>query len=158
MRERLGLPALDTSTAASAASWRWWHLPAARVPRPLAGGAERHVVGPLIWEPPAADVELPAGDDPLVLIAPSTAQDPEHRLLSAALRGSPTRRCACLPPKPPPASARPARPANARVVDWLSYARTMPHCDVVVCHAGHGTLVARSPAAVPSSPAPPSAT
>ncbi|MGH2865148.1 MAG: glycosyltransferase, partial [Solirubrobacteraceae bacterium] len=32
-------------------------------------------------------------------------------------------------------------PANARVVDWVSYARTMPHCDVVVCHAGHGTLV-----------------
>ena len=32
-------------------------------------------------------------------------------------------------------------PANARVVDWVSYARTMPLCDVVVCHAGHGTLV-----------------
>ena len=31
-------------------------------------------------------------------------------------------------------------PANARLVDWLSYARTMPHCDAVVCHAGHGTL------------------
>ncbi len=32
-------------------------------------------------------------------------------------------------------------PANARVVEWVSYARTMPACDVVVCHAGHGTLV-----------------
>ncbi len=32
-------------------------------------------------------------------------------------------------------------PDNARVVDWVSYSRTMPHCDVVVCHAGHGTLV-----------------
>jgi UDP:flavonoid glycosyltransferase YjiC (YdhE family) len=32
-------------------------------------------------------------------------------------------------------------PANARLVDWVSYSRTMPHCDVVVCHAGHGTLV-----------------
>ena len=31
-------------------------------------------------------------------------------------------------------------PANARLVDWLSYARTMPRCDVVVCHGGHGTL------------------
>ena len=28
-------------------------------------------------------------------------------------------------------------------MDWLSYARTMPLCDAVVCHAGHGT-VARS--------------
>ncbi len=40
-----------------------------------------------------------------------------------------------LPPVPLPV------PDNARVVDWVSYARTMPHCDVVVCHAGHGTLV-----------------
>jgi UDP:flavonoid glycosyltransferase YjiC (YdhE family) len=34
-------------------------------------------------------------------------------------------------------------PANARIVDWVSYVRTMPLCDAVVCHAGHGT-VARS--------------
>ena len=34
-------------------------------------------------------------------------------------------------------------PGNARLVDWVSYARTMPLCDAVVCHAGHGT-VARS--------------
>ena len=40
-----------------------------------------------------------------------------------------------LPPRPLPV------PANARVVDWVSYSRTMPLCDVVVCHAGHGTLV-----------------
>ena len=32
-------------------------------------------------------------------------------------------------------------PGNARLVEWLSYSRTMPACDVVVCHAGHGTLV-----------------
>jgi UDP:flavonoid glycosyltransferase YjiC (YdhE family) len=32
-------------------------------------------------------------------------------------------------------------PPNARVVEWVSYSRTMPLCDVVVCHAGHGTLV-----------------
>ena len=31
-------------------------------------------------------------------------------------------------------------PANARLVDWVSYARVMPLCDVVVCHGGHGTL------------------
>jgi hypothetical protein len=32
-------------------------------------------------------------------------------------------------------------PANARLVEWVSYAQTMPHCDVVVCHGGHGTVV-----------------
>jgi UDP:flavonoid glycosyltransferase YjiC (YdhE family) len=100
-----------------------------------------HVVGPLMWEPQTDDVELPVGDDPLVLIAPSTAQDPDHRLLYAALRGladAPVRVLATwnrrLPSKPLPV------PANARVVEWVSYARTMPRCDVVVCHAGHGTL------------------
>jgi UDP:flavonoid glycosyltransferase YjiC (YdhE family) len=100
-----------------------------------------HVVGPLMWEPPTADVELPPGADPLVLIAPSTAQDPEHRLLGAALRGladAPVRVLATwnrrLPSRPLPV------PPNARVVEWVSYARTMPRCEVVVCHAGHGTL------------------
>jgi UDP:flavonoid glycosyltransferase YjiC (YdhE family) len=32
-------------------------------------------------------------------------------------------------------------PANARLVDWVSYARAMPRCAAVVCHAGHGTVV-----------------
>jgi MGT family glycosyltransferase len=100
-----------------------------------------HVVGPLMWEPPASDVELPLGDAPLVLIAPSTAQDSEHRLLRAALRGledAPVRVLATWNRRLPP---RPLRvPANARVVEWVSYSRTMPDCDVVVCHAGHGTL------------------
>ncbi len=100
------------------------------------------VVGPLMWEPPTEDVELPPGDAPLVLIAPSTAQDPEHRMLAAALRGladAPVRVLATWNRRPPP-RALPV-PDNARLVEWLSYARTMPQCDVVVCHAGHGTLV-----------------
>ena len=32
-------------------------------------------------------------------------------------------------------------PPNAVLVPWLSYSQTMPLCDVVVCHGGHGTLV-----------------
>ena len=32
-------------------------------------------------------------------------------------------------------------PPNTRLVEWVSYARTMPRCDVVVCHGGHGTVV-----------------
>lgn len=100
------------------------------------------VVGPLMWEPPFGEVELPPGDDPLVLVAPSTVQDPEHRLLRAAVCGlasSPVRVLATLNRRP---LDRPLRlPANARLVDWVSYAKTMPRCDVVVCHGGHGTVV-----------------
>jgi UDP:flavonoid glycosyltransferase YjiC (YdhE family) len=146
-RMRLGLPALEhvhggiSSQLALVATF-----PQLEYPR--AWPAHAHVIGPLMWEPPARDVELPSrsagGRDelPLVLIAPSTAQDAEHRLLTAALRGladAPVRVLATwnrrVPPRPLPA------PANARLVEWVSYSRTMPHCAVVVCHAGHGTLV-----------------
>jgi UDP:flavonoid glycosyltransferase YjiC (YdhE family) len=113
-----------------------------RLEYPRAWPPHVHVVGPLLWEPPTEEVTLPPGDAPLVLVAPSTSQDPDHRLLHAALRGladAPVRVLATwnrrLPSRPLPV------PDNARLVDWVSYARTMPHCDVVVCHAGHGTLV-----------------
>jgi UDP:flavonoid glycosyltransferase YjiC (YdhE family) len=115
-------------------------FPQLEYPRPWPDNV--HVVGPLMWEPPTPDVDLPPGDAPLVLVAPSTAQDTEHRLLAAALRGladAPVRVLATwnrrLPPRPLPV------PENTRLVEWVSYARTMPRCDVVVCHAGHGTLV-----------------
>jgi UDP:flavonoid glycosyltransferase YjiC (YdhE family) len=108
---------------------------------PRSWPANTHVVGPLMWEPPADDVELPPGDGPLVLVAPSTAQDPEHRLLRAALEGlasAPVRVLATWNRRLPPIPLR--VPDNARVVEWVSYSRTMPRCDVVVCHGGHGTL------------------
>ena len=47
--------------------------------------AHVHVTGPMVFELPYPDVELPEGDGPLVLVAPSTAQDPECRLVRAAL-------------------------------------------------------------------------
>jgi UDP:flavonoid glycosyltransferase YjiC (YdhE family) len=40
-------------------------------------------------------------------------------------------------------------PPNARLVEWVSYTRTMPLCDAVVCHAGHGTLVRSLASGVP---------
>ena len=139
-RARVGLPPLAhvhggiSRRLALVASF-----PQLEYPRTRPTGA--HVVGPLMWEPPAEPVQPPPGNEPLVLVAPSTAHDAEHRLLRAALRGladQPVRVLATwnrrLPPRPLPV------PANARVVDWVSYSRTMPLCDVVICHAGHGTL------------------
>ena len=100
-----------------------------------------HVVGPLLWEPPFGPTEPPAGDRPLVLLAPSTAQDPEQRLLRAALAGlggEPIRVLATSNRRPLPGPVE--VPANTRLVDWLSYAKTMPRCAAVICHAGHGTM------------------
>ncbi|MBA2505198.1 MAG: glycosyl transferase, partial [Thermoleophilaceae bacterium] len=84
------------------------------------------VTGPLMWEQPFGEVELPPGDAPLVLVAPSTSQDPKQRMLRAALEGladEPVRVIATTNRRGYPV---PSAPANARVVDWLSYARTMP--------------------------------
>jgi MGT family glycosyltransferase len=100
-----------------------------------------HVVGPVMWEPAFEHVEPPPGDAPLVLVAPSTAQDPDHRLLRAALAGladEPLRVLATWNRRPvrEPVSVA----ANSRLVEWLSYSQTMPGCALVICHAGHGTL------------------
>ena len=54
------------------------------------------------------------------------------------LAGAPVRVLATL--NRAPGSEASEVPANARLVPWLSYARTMPTCDVVVCHGGHGTV------------------
>jgi UDP:flavonoid glycosyltransferase YjiC (YdhE family) len=140
-RASLGLPPLDYTHGGTS---RELALVATfpQLEYPRAWPPHAHVVGPLMWEPPAADVELPPGDAPLVLVAPSTAQDPSHRMLHAALRGladAPVRVLATWNRRLPSRSL--PVPANTRVVDWVSYARTMPLCDVVVCHAGHGTLV-----------------
>jgi len=100
------------------------------------------VVGPLMWEPPGEPVDPPPGDGPVVLVAPSTAQDPEHRLLRAALEGlasEPVRVIATYNGRAP--SPPVAVPGNAVLVPWLSYSRTMPACDLVVAHGGHGTLM-----------------
>jgi UDP:flavonoid glycosyltransferase YjiC (YdhE family) len=114
-------------------------FPQLEYPRSWPAGV--HVVGPLMWEPPFAAVDPPAGRDPLVLVAPSTAQDPEHRLLRAALaglRGEPVRVLATWNRRP---LGRPVEvPANTRLVEWVSYSKTMPACSLVICHAGHGTM------------------
>jgi len=76
-------------------------------------------------------------------VAPSTAHDADGALLRAALDGladEPVRVIATWNGRRPPWLDGYRVPANAVLVDWLSYAGTMPRCDVVVCHGGHGTL------------------
>jgi UDP:flavonoid glycosyltransferase YjiC (YdhE family) len=103
--------------------------------------AEAVITGPLEFELPHPLVELPAGDDPLVLVASSTAQDPECALIRrsfAGLEREPVRVIATTNGHTP---ARPIDvPANGMLVDWLSYSQVMAAADLVVCHGGHGTL------------------
>ncbi len=125
-------------------------FPQLEYPRPVRDPWVR-VTGPLLWEQAFGEVELPPGDGPLVLVAPSTVQDPRGVLLAAALEGlagEPVRVLASTNRRASAASGVRV-PANARLVDWLSYAQTMPRCAVVVCHAGHGTVVRALSCGVP---------
>jgi UDP:flavonoid glycosyltransferase YjiC (YdhE family) len=140
-RERVGLPPLEhhhggiSHQLALVGTFPQLEYPRARVDPWV------RVTGPLMWEQPFGDVEPPPGDDPLVLVAPSTAQDPEHRMLRAALEGlagEPLRVLATVNRRPP--SSPIDVPENARLVDWLSYVRTMPMCSAVISHGGHGTM------------------
>jgi MGT family glycosyltransferase len=100
-----------------------------------------HVTGPMPFELPHEDIELPPGDDPLVLVAPSTSQDPDNHLVRsalAALGGQPVRVLATTNRVVP---SHPIEvPANAILVDWLSYSQVMPESALVICHGGHGTV------------------
>jgi UDP:flavonoid glycosyltransferase YjiC (YdhE family) len=104
------------------------------------------VVGPMEFELPADGVMVPAGEGPLVVVAPSTAQDPEGRLVRAALDGLAEEPVRVLATTNRPGKPLPAAPPNAVVVEWLGYSQAMAAADLVVCHGGHGT-VARALAA-----------
>lgn len=140
-REQLGLPPVDRLYGGlSQELCLVGTFPQLEYPRQWPG--EVHVVGPLLWEPAFHEVEPPWGSAPLVVVAPSTAQDSQQRLLLAALEGlagEPVRVLATWNRRPPPVTVR--VPANARLVEWISYSRTMPASALVICHGGHGTLV-----------------
>ena len=139
-RARLGLPPLPyVHTGLSRDLTLVGTLPQLEYPRDWPGWLR--VVGPLMWEPPGELVEPPPGVGPVVLIAPSTAQDAEHALLRASLAGlagEPVRVIATFNGREPDPAVE--VPGNAVLVPWLSYSKTMPACDVVVSHGGHGTL------------------
>jgi UDP:flavonoid glycosyltransferase YjiC (YdhE family) len=86
----------------------------------------------------------------VVLVAPSTSHDPGQRLVRAAVEGlrqTELRMIAVTNRRPLP---RPARASSrARLVDWLSYERTMPRCSLVICLGGFGTLARSLSSGVP---------
>jgi UDP:flavonoid glycosyltransferase YjiC (YdhE family) len=95
----------------------------------------------MTFELPHPEIELPPGDEPLVLVAPSTAHDSDNRLVRAslaALAEEPVRVVATTNRVVP---RRPIEvPPNALLVDWLSYSQLMPIASLVISHGGHGTV------------------
>jgi len=99
------------------------------------------ITGPLTFEIPHPETDLPPGEEPLVLVAPSTAHDSDNHLVRtalAALAKEPVRVVATTNRVKP---RRPIEvPRNAVLVDWLSYTQLMPAASLVVSHGGHGTV------------------
>lgn len=139
-REKAGLPATDRFHGGTSRELAMVAtLPQLEYPRRWAGHV--HVTGPMEFEADSPDVEMPEGEGPLVLVAASTAQDPECRLVRTALEAladEPVRVVATtnghMPTDPIEV------PANARLYGWLRYSQAMADADLVVCHGGHGTV------------------
>ena len=139
-RSRLGLPPIDrfhggiSPDLALVATY-----PQLEYPRRWPAGVE--ITGPMAFELPHPDVELPPGDEPLVLVAPSTAHDSDNQLVRtalAALAEEPVRVVATTNRVAP---QHPIEvPANAVLVEWLSYSQLMPAASLVISHGGHGTV------------------
>jgi UDP:flavonoid glycosyltransferase YjiC (YdhE family) len=99
------------------------------------------VTGPLFFELAAEEVEIPEGVGPLVVVAPSTSQDPECELVRVALEAladEPVRVLATTNRHRPEVPIE--VPGNAVLVDWMPYTQVMAAADVVICHGGHGTV------------------
>jgi UDP:flavonoid glycosyltransferase YjiC (YdhE family) len=98
------------------------------------------LTGPMFFELLHPEIELPEGDGPLVLVAASTAQDYEGKLIRVALEAladEPVRVVATTNRQAPTGGIE--VPGNAVLVDWVSYSQVMPEADLVISHGGHGT-------------------
>jgi UDP:flavonoid glycosyltransferase YjiC (YdhE family) len=140
-RARLGLPPLERFHGGiSERLTIVGTFPQLEYPRSWPAGT--HVTGPLFFELDAKPVEIPEGPGPLVVVAPSTAQDPECRLLRVALEALadlPVRVLATTNRHEPDEPI--TVPDNAVLTEWLPYSQAMPQADLVISHGGHGTLV-----------------
>jgi UDP:flavonoid glycosyltransferase YjiC (YdhE family) len=148
-RERLGLPPTlrfhggispDLALVAT--------FPQLEYPRHWPGGVE--VTGPMTFEMPHPEMELPRGEDPLVLVAPSTAHDSHNHLVRTALKALAAERVRVVATTNRVMPQRPIEvPANAILVDWLSYSQLMPAASLVISHGGHGTVTRALAAGTP---------
>jgi MGT family glycosyltransferase len=107
------------------------------------------VVGPRLDDPAwVGELELPAGEEPLVLVGLSSShqgQDEVMRRAAAALGTLPVRGLVTTGPAVEPFGAA----DNVTVVRSAPHAAVLPHAAAVVTHGGHGTVIKALAAGVP---------
>ncbi|WP_032403269.1 glycosyltransferase [Rhodococcoides fascians] len=131
-RTSIGLPPRDPGPSARLIAT----IPALEVERPDWPG-DAHVIGPLLWEPTDDLLELPDGESPLVMVAPSTAFTGAEGMLEMALKGldgTGVRVVASVLDGVPDVLPNWANAGLGRQDELLR------HADVVVCGGGHGML------------------
>jgi len=145
-RTRLGLPPTERFHGGISSELALvGTFPQLEYPRHWPAGVE--LTGPMSFEIPHPEIELPPGDHPLVLVAPSTAHDSENHLVRTALKALASEPVRVVATTNRVVPQRPIEvPPNAILVDWLSYSQVMPAASLVISHGGHGT-VARALAA-----------
>jgi MGT family glycosyltransferase len=101
-------------------------------------------VGPILDDPTWADqpVDLPPGDEPLVLVSMSTSRtrggpDLLHRVVEA-LADTPVR---AIVTTGPGLITTPSPRPGIRIVPTAPHALLLPHATAVVTHGGHGTVI-----------------
>lgn len=127
-------------------------LPQLEYPRPWPPGV--HVTGPMFFDPQRPAVELPRGDLPLVVVAPSTIKDPEGRLVRIALEALAAEPVRVLVTTGGAKRVAASVPANALIADWIDYSRVMREASLVVCHGNHGTVARALSEGVPLAVSP----
>lgn len=136
-RAGIGLPAEDPGPLRRLIAT----LPALEVPRPD-WPAEAVVVGPLHFEPTTAVLELPPGDGPVVVVAPSTATTGAEGLGEVALR-------TLVPGEVLPAGSRVVVSQldgpEGEVPPWAVVGlgrqdELLASADLLICGGGHGTV------------------
>jgi UDP:flavonoid glycosyltransferase YjiC (YdhE family) len=145
-RAGIGLPATDPGPVRRLIAT----LPALEVPRPD-WPDEAVVVGPLHFEPTSAVLEVPSGDGPLVVVAPSTATTGAQGLAEVAL-------AALIPGETLPTGARVAVSRlggpDTAVPPWAVVGlgrqdELLTRADLMICGSGHGIVSKTLLAGVP---------
>lgn len=145
-RVGIGLPAADPGPLRRLIAT----LPALEVPRPD-WPVEAVVVGPLHYEPTTTRLQLPPGDGPVVVVAPSTANTGASGLAKLALE-------TLVPGDVLPAGSRVAVSRldgpEGRIPPWAVVGlgrqdELLTAADLLICGGGHGTVAKSLLAGVP---------
>ncbi len=152
-RVSIGLPAVDDGPSARFVAT----LPGLEVARPD-WPADTHLIGPLLWEPTDAVFDRPDGDEPLVVLAPSTAETGAADMVGVVLEALSERvlgrrvRVVVSGLHRPSADdlARFGGDGPAPITAGLGRQdEVLAHARVLICGSGHGILAKAMTAGVP---------